>query len=370
MKKIKNKKLVITGLLLILISLMIVIFWLLSKSSKTITFTSTDMNLKYDNTWKIAHQKDNNLLLTHSTNSQISFIIKDIPTEYRELELINLLDKVYPEIQNQNQSYQEISRGETKIGKNNYPVYQILYENKDNQRQTLLYVGKYNEKIFIIYFDSSIQYFDILLDSVDYIVYNFKINDLKPNYKITTRELKTGTLKYNNHENKLVCDYSDLKEYQIKDNNYLSKYKIPLCFPEDAISKTYSGYYSNITSDYSVRISTSNILSDIYEYVHGDGEALLRINIDYYYEQMQKEHQKNPSLYKNLSRSDQKITVADKDFYIYKFIYENSYYQERVYIVYAIDYRRTFVTEINASSTGINKELIMSLLNVEPQKYL
>lgn len=369
MKKIDDKKLIIISSIILVIAIISVTCVLIfnNKTEKELSFNSTFINLKYSNSWNIETKEENLVSLTNNLDGKLSYMIKDVPTEYRTLDLVNLLDKIYNDIQDQNKDYKELAREKAIISQNNYEAYQILYENQDSKRQALMYVGKYNEKLFIIYFDSPTQYFDILIDSVEHTVYNFKINDPDPRYNITVNKIETGNLDYDNNS-KLNCNLNELNDYQIKNNNYVTKYKIPSCFFEGSNSDSQYGYFSISETEYLISISTSNILSNIYEYIN-ETDNLTGVERTY------QDLEKNDG-YKNLKRSSEQLTKNEKDFYIYKFTYERTYsftestdYHEKVYIVYSIDYRRTFIIEINANRTSISKELINSLLEIETKKY-
>lgn len=119
----------------------------------------------YDTTWKVKSGK-NEVILQHK-RGKIRFQEKDLGEDFIEIELKNIIKDVVYNIEEQNEDYKLI---DSRIFDTSFAY---LYENQDCN--VLVRVYKLDEKLVVGYFEADINYFDILLDSVEEIFNSLKI---------------------------------------------------------------------------------------------------------------------------------------------------------------------------------------------------
>ena len=94
-----------------------------------------------------------------------------------------LLDEIYDSllynIQKQNENYKLLYKEKTEITKNKIEAYKTLFETDNTE--AVVYLYKQGDKLVTIIYEADYKYFDILLDSVNNVIYNFSINEEKYN---------------------------------------------------------------------------------------------------------------------------------------------------------------------------------------------
>ena len=100
---------------------------------------------------------------------------KELEKQYIVDKIDNFIDNIKIQLQDENASYSLIYEGKATVTEKEYDVYQLLYENDNNE--TLITVIKRNDKLFIIQYTAENKYFDMLLDNVKNMLWSFEILD-------------------------------------------------------------------------------------------------------------------------------------------------------------------------------------------------
>jgi len=329
----------------------IVLIFNLNNNSSIKEFKNSYYVLKYDDTWKISSKKDNSIVLKHNKGSKINIEIVELKDEYKYSTINEMLDEFLYDIEEQNKEYKLISKKETSITKNNYDGYKMLYENGESQ--AMVVVGKKSDKLIIFTYEATNDYFDILLDSVHNIIYDFdtveKTFNLSHNLNIETKNIE-----YSESE-ELENLFSESKEYEIAFENYHVKYLIPANFKLRELDSTkgYFNFRDSETGDMTISVNIYN--RNIYEYLDKEKSGNIYSGFEYY--------QTN----KDYSKFTESLDKFESEYESY--IYKNSYYydkafnntsqlNENVVLMYGLDKNHILLIKIESRKIGIPKKLI------------
>lgn len=366
----------ITAIIIIILGLLCLTLYVsLNKGSPTKTITNKEYTLKYDDSWSLKSKKTDNILLKHNSGSTVSITISKLNDETRYLSIEELIDEIIYNIEKQNSEYKLISKDKSKITKNRYDGYKLLYENSD--KQVLITLFKKSDKFVMINYEANDKYFDILLDNVNGMIYDFDIIDKK--FNVTNKiKLKTSNITYK--DNKEFSNMiSKTKKYEIANNHYYVNYSIPEIFKLNTIS-SFSGFFSYRPDDsFTKKIDISvSIKSNIYRLL--DKNAFLNVYSD------------SKSIKKDKQNSDFNEAVSKFDSEYDSYIYKNSYYyktkrtknitvdkkedgtstgayeeedykqlNENVELLYALDRNHTLSIKISSKDMAIPEKLVNSI---------
>jgi hypothetical protein len=361
-KIINNKKLMIIVISIVsFLSLLLIVAIIFIKNRPMIHEYKNDLyTLKYDNTWHLK-ATSNKIGFTHKTGSTLDISIKTLDSNESDITIDELIQDIKYGIEKQNDSYKLISEQSLKVTSNKYDGYELLYENDTNQ--SMIVIGKKADKLFITNYVADNQYFDILLDSVENILYNFKLLDPKVVLKTELKAIKTTNVTFKDDINR--CSNMDKVQYELYDNHYHVKYSIPKCFELSTFDTTLGLFrLRNDIGSNSIDITTNIIYNNLYEYLTDDSFGSLTYDIN---------SLKENKSYQNVKVENEKLT-GDIEGYIYKISYDypsslgTSTYQ-LIYLIYSIDYLRTFIIKLDSRNIPITKELINAITLDNYTKY-
>ena len=217
--------------------------------------------LKYDSTWKLRSNDDYSIRLKHKNGSIIDISIEELPETYKYSNLSSTIDNVLYSIEKENKELKLLKKEIVKINKSD--SYKVLYEKGDNE--SLITIMKKGDKLILFELTADDKYIDILLDSYNEIVREFKLNhediDLSGEIDINKSRIKWK-------KNKQIS--SNLKNkniYEIADLNYKVSYKLPEKFVLQELN-TLSNRYIFSYDESKVTITTSIKETNIYEYLN------------------------------------------------------------------------------------------------------
>lgn len=335
----KYKIAIIIALVIVLVGILrLTIFNALKSNSKLIALGEKNYSLKYDNTWKVKEKKDNYVSLNHkSSKSLLKIEVIDLDKEYKYSDIDDLIDEIIYNIGEQNKTYKLISKQKDVFTKYEFKGYKLLYETEIEQ--VMIMTFKKSDKLIVASYEAKNKYFDILLDSVQNIVYNFNITDetfeLKNSIKTETSEIS-----YSESED-LDKILTDNKEYEIGSNNYKVVYEIPSSFELSSLDTT-SNYFNLRKYDKAQMTISVNIYNiNVYEYLDKDNFRNVYNNYKLY--------KKN----KDISDFEEHISELDGK-------YSDSYIYKNSYKIDAKKYNGKFET-VSYKRTDENVELIYSL---------
>lgn len=361
MKKILNqniKKITISLLVLLLIVSAIYIYMLLSNKIKIKTYNNNFFSIKYDSSWGMYDSSKSSTLLKHSDNASIKINIETLDETYKYENLNTLIDDIIYGIEKQNSNYVMLGQEEVKLTKNNIDGYKILYESDDNQ--VLVAIIKQSDKLVTFTYEAKYDYFDILLDSAQNILYNFELVKDKINYNSKLEEIKTNAIGYTGTDK-----IEGTREYEISNFHYTIKYTIPNNFIIHSFNNTY-GYYYEKDRDYNseIKINTAINNLNIYESINKKSSGIL--------DEIErlKENDSNSNVNMEVDKGD------IKDSYIYKVTYDsnNKYLdkkskKELIYMLIPLDNSHTFKVTIESIDKSVSEDLIKSINIVSKEKY-
>lgn len=166
-----NKK----GMIFILLAIIIIVcifLFVLNNENKIKEYSNDDIELVYDSTWSLVDKKE--LSLKHKkSESTFKVVIKDLESNYYDTSLKDMIKDIVYDIQKQNKGFILINTEENVSDK--YEGYSYLYENEKNEEQVLVNIYKKDNKVVIVYYSASNEYYDIVLDSVDAMLKSLKI---------------------------------------------------------------------------------------------------------------------------------------------------------------------------------------------------
>ena len=142
----------------------IVCFISFSNSIKIKNVDNDNFKINYDSTWKLSNTNDGVLLIHKKSKATLDIKCKILDDTFIDTNLDDLIDDIMYSVKEQNSDYHLISIEEDINDK--YDSCSYLYE-KDNE-QVLVNVYKKDTKLVIAYYSCESDYFDIVLDSVDF----------------------------------------------------------------------------------------------------------------------------------------------------------------------------------------------------------
>ena len=338
------KKNVIKIILIITIIVITLIFFASKykvEGNKIKTEENESYSLIYDDTWQIKSKDETNINLVHrKSNSNLDININELKDEMQYRELDEIIEDYLYDIQQNNKDYNLIYKEDNDITK-------LLFETENGQVATYIY--KQGNRLVVFKYKAENSYFDILLDSVNNIVYNFKLKEIK--FDVETQiKLQIQEINYTEQKNIVNMLSSNTQEYEIANFNYLVKYSIPDNFKKRKYDSTSDAYYWSEDSNE----------GRIYFYVNTN---ILNTNI---YEYLDKE--KYGNIYGYVSSENKKDYEALNKFseeplsYIYKCSeYKNNKLYEDITVAYELDRNHVFIVKISSEGLGIPEEMVKKI---------
>ncbi|MBQ4583730.1 MAG: hypothetical protein IJA94_02450 [Bacilli bacterium] len=356
MKKIigflKRYKLMLLVALGIIIIGLIGMFIYLSKTDNRIYigYRNDSYTFKYDERWNLVEETDDKLVL-NTKDSVFSIYFKYLDDEYKYLDLEDFVEELLYDIENQNKAYKLLARDDEVSTKQNYEGYKFLFENND--LQVMIAIIKSSDLLTFFVYESSNEYFDILLDSAQKIIYSFEYFDekLELTYELN---LETSDVEWDTN-NEIATNLKKQISDEIASNNYLVNYTIPGNFIRSDFNST-AGYFNYESLEKgSITLSATIRNINLYKFLDKDDISSIFSNYNYIRE--------NNEAYINLKENIEKIDNDKVITYLYKNSYTNKggfgdYYYENVELIYELDSSHIFYVKIAATNVNIPKELI------------
>ncbi len=339
----KNKKRIIVLLAILILIVVAVLIYNYAKKNKINVVTTVNYSVKYDDTWEVDKQEDMEINLIHKkSKSSLNFKLSELQEEKQYSTIEEIFDSLIYNIQEQNPDYKLIYKEPAKITKQNIDGYKMLFETND--RQAMISTYRYEDKLVIITYEATYEYFDILIDNANSIINNFNLNE--ENFNLETGiNIETQEIKYSEqHE---VSDLlKDTKQEEIAENNYLVKYSIPSNFKLTEYNTQLGHYeFQGVEDLGTISLNTSILPRSIFECLDKDESKniFLNYNLDSY---ENVEEQLNKYEDENLA-------------YIYRNKYtSNGIDTENIELIFELDKNHIFVAAISAMDLGIPKELV------------
>ena len=348
--KLKKYKLIIIIALIIVIIGTTLIFTLNGKNIDMYAFNNNYYDFNYDKTWQVKDKSDLSVSLNNKDKASLNIELINIDDEYKYSDLSDIIDDLLYTINSQNSNYKLISKKEDKVTKLEYSGYKLLYENDESQ--AMITILKSGDKVVVFNYEALNKYFDILLDSVQNIIYNFALKPEK--FELTSNiTVNTEEMDYANNislANKLI----DTKDYTMASQNYEVNYSIPSIFK---IKDFYSNYgnFEYQDSDGKIKITTGVYKVNMYDYIDSS-KTIGTIYSDCSY------MKESPDTYKDLKEKISEFKIGDYSGYIYKISYTYHFVddrQEEKYIIaVAINKNHIFEAKIEGEGIKIPKKLI------------
>ncbi len=168
-RSIQIKVLII--IILVLLSSLLILFLVADPGVRT--FENDNFKIVYETNWKVKENEDNKVRLLHKSGSEYIIDLIDLEGEHRRDELSVIIEDILDQVEKDNPTYRLVNKEETVISKNEYEAYRYLYETDD--LQSMITICKKNDKVYIINYNAEHVKFDILLDSVLDMTWNFEI---------------------------------------------------------------------------------------------------------------------------------------------------------------------------------------------------
>lgn len=348
--KLKKYKLVIIIALIIVIIGTTLIFTLNGKNMSMHAFDNNYYDFNYDKTWQIKDKSDLSVSLNNKDKASLNIELINIDDEYKYSDLTDIIDDLLYTINSQNSNYKLIFKKEDKVTKLEYSGYKLLYENDESQ--AMITILKNGDKVVVFNYEALNKYFDILLDSVQNIIYNFA---LKPEKFELTSNITVNTEEMDYASNiSLANKLTDTKDYTMASQNYEVNYSIPSIFK---IKDFYSNYgnFEYQDSDGKIKITTGVYKVNMYDYIDSS-KTIGTIYSDCSY------MKESPDTYKDLKEKISEFKIGDYSGYIYKISYTYHFIddrQEEKYIIaVAINKNHIFEAKIEGEGIKIPQKLI------------
>lgn len=349
LETIKNYKIAIVVALLVALAGLIAVALLSNTRGKE--YSNDYYSFLYDNTWRVNKAKENNIKLKHKSGSTINIEIIELTEKYKYATIEDIQDEFLYSVQKQNEGYNLIAKEEQKITKNEYEGFKLLYE--DGNSQALVYVFKKADKIVVISFESDNKHFDILLDSVQNIVYNFNIADEK--YEIPDN-LKVDTTKINYPDNDSLKNIEE-DTLTIANKNFYVEYSAPKGFEASELRTDGGMYYYTVSDTNKISLYSSIFNSNIYRYLDKE-EKYNTI----YTEIPDTIKNGEDESYSNFEEAIEEIK-GDYPGYIYRatYTYKSTFgdsKKEKIFMIFALDKNHTLKLSIESTDVPITREFI------------
>ncbi len=354
MKKIKEKLKEYKLTLIVAISIMIVaitLAWVfLGKGIKIKTYANDYYRFKYDDTWKITNKKELEIDLDNSNKGNLHIEVIKLKDEEKYNDIDQMIDNLVYQINAQNKDYNLITQSADKITKKEIAGYKLLYENNSNQ--VLITIYKEDNKLVIFNYESKDKYFDILLDSVQNIIYNFEIKD--DNYSLNTKpQVETKAISYTANDS-LDQKIKENKNYALANNNYEVFYELPSIFKLTAYDSKIGTFEYKIDSG-KINITTNVYNYNIYDYVNSEKETG---NIYGLFKAIKNDTEN----YSNFKDSLDEIKINNYKGYIYEVSYNQKDIKSQNYVIaIALNKNHIFHINIESQNIDISKKLIDSI---------
>lgn len=340
----KNKIFILIVFIILLIAIIGGIFFAYrnsNKNSKIQEIHTTNYSMKYDNTWKIKEQSDTNIKLYHEkSKSEFNIVITELEDEDQYKTLDEIFNSLLVNIQEQNKEYRLLNKEDLIINKNNIKGCKLLFEN--DSQQVEIYAYKQGTRLVVMTYEAVYDYFDLVLNSANYIIENFTLNEQKFDV-ISSINLETKDISFT--QEKVVQDLlKDTIQEEIADNNYIVNYSLPSNFKLNPNSEETKNYeFEGLKIGKYITLNSSILESNLYEYLDKeDAVSVYRYKSRY-------------------SESNEELDKWSEDPLCY--IYKNSYSgsnnkDEIVELIFEVNENHIFRVTITSMGVGIPKELV------------
>lgn len=161
----KKKKLLKRLTFIFLTAIVILLLWIVLFKNRIYIkkYENDNFSFNYDSTWTLSKDSNNNIGLTHKTNSLITIKRSNLTSKNLNSSIENIADEIRFDIEKQNTSYKLLKEEVKNISKHKYESYKMLYENDESQ--SLVVLIKNDNYVYVINYISSNNTFDIVLDS-------------------------------------------------------------------------------------------------------------------------------------------------------------------------------------------------------------
>ena len=350
----KNKLLVNTAAIVFVVGLVILtLITIISNNGKLKEYSTDAYAVKYDKNWKRRKTTKTTIEFKHRSKSKINIEIMSLEEEYKYLESEDLIDELLYSIGLENKEYKLLQKKQSNITRNNYDGYKVLYENKDSQ--VMAVIAKKSDKVMLFTYEAKNEYFDILLDSVQSIIYNFDIKDEV--YKVSN-SVKVETSKLAWEENKtLAKSLKKNKSYQIASNNYSVKLSIPSNFQVSNFESTYGYYTFEGLKKGNINLTVNVFTKNIYEYLEKNEE------FGTLYSEFKTQRNGKDKSYSKFTETLTKLENSKYESYLYKATYNYKGYSskskyENYYLIYELDKNHILLFKLVAVDNTIPKDMI------------
>lgn len=357
MKKLVNLKNIIFIIAVFIILFSFVFFLFYKKEIKIKTFDNESYKFIYDDNWKVSSSNKDSITLKNKKNAMLNINIIDLDNESQYLSIDELIDNVTSDIESQNKDYKLVSKKDTKVTENNYNGYKYLYEYNDSE--VMLVITKYSNKILIFTFEASNKNFDILLDSVENIIYHFTFKS--ETYALSNQiNVDTKKISYSTNDN-LNKEIDKLDSYDIATNHCLINYSLPNIFRRFILDTT-SGYFIYDSDLGNMTLSVNIYNQNIYEYLDENASSG---TIYSNYASLKD----SPDKYQNISTNLSEITKNNFKGYIYQVKYteisEKYLSKEEIktnyevyHMVFMLDKNHILIMQLRGENIKIPQKLI------------
>lgn len=342
-------------------------------SSKTNlkTYENNYYLLEYDKSWNLKEKKDNYLVFNHGKEAKLNIEIIELEDESKYASIDDLIDEIVYNIETQNPNYNLISKKETTLSKYEFNGYKLLYENDNSQVMISIY--KKSDKLIMFNYESDNECFDILLDSVHNIIYNFDtketIYDLSNKISINTSDVSYSV------DEELDKTFEKTELHEIATNNYYVKYSVPSSFEISDFDSTRNYYNYRGLDKKSITINTVIYKYNVFEYLDNENKVNVYKNYKMY---------KDDEDYSDFKETLTKINDSKVDTYLYKNSYnynkavtydkdfnkqEYKRKDENAVLIFELNKNHIMLIEIKATGTAITQKLIDSIKIDEIKNY-
>ena len=309
------------------------------------------IKFNYDSSWNILSNSDLYVKLENKNKGIINIELLQLDDNYKYEKLDQILDNLLFDINEQNKNYNLIFKKDITLTNKLLDGYEVLYETNDSE--VMLSIAKNENYLIMFTFEADNKYFDMLLDSVQNIIYNFEIKENK--YKLNNKlELSTENIlfsKNNNLDNKI----KDSNEYEIASNNYLVSYLVPNIFKVTSIDSR-KGSFSFQDDNATINVTTTIYNKNIYDYLDKtEGNSSIYEEFNFYKE--------NKDKYSNFEEQLSKYKISNYDSYLYKVFYTdkmNNKKYENYSLIVPINKNHIFLLRVIGENSSISEKLINS----------
>ena len=343
MKELFNKYRIPCGIILLLLGIgFILSFFYLFIYDTDHEYNNDYYSVSYDGSWHIVKASDEKLVLSHGKGS-ITFNIIELNDNKIYLDIDSLIDDIKYDIEKENTSYKLLSQEKTYLTKNHFLGYSYLYENKDKDIKVSVYKdGKY---LVIITYEAGINYFDMLLDSANNIIYNFKLLEKKYDLSFKLEDMN-GKIVFSESSDYKNLDDSYIEE--IANNNYVVNYSIPKKYQRTRYYSLSGSYTYNGFNDYlkSSKLTVNIYNRNIYEYIKDDSSDSLY--------QKYNEYRNNEKYKENIEKLDKKEDYIYKNSYVIPSTLGDNFC-ENVELIYSLDNNHILVVVFENKNASISR---------------